>query len=313
MSKVVIIEELVLPEFEVQEVTIVDDGHGQKKPKTICVDFDGVIHSYESGWRGEGVYNEPVPSAAVALQFLREREWYIIIYTCRDEPHQIAAYLNHHCIPFDSINENNHSPGNNSPKPHADVYLDDRAIQFNGDWVKAVQEIDSFKPWYHREDKREAQVKVEDTCSDACRKCGSPIRNERPVKYRDECYHRECIYDSRTAQKISELERKVKVFTLTAEERREAERELGEAILMAKFHPLLRFGADDNSDPEANNESKLEMDDDQTHKNDPVERGKKSTTKNFIERDDTQLHQDDPGRPAYPREIEKFHNPRHLK
>jgi len=39
----------------------------QDKP-TICLDFDGVLHSYESGWKGIDVIPDPpVPGAFEAL------------------------------------------------------------------------------------------------------------------------------------------------------------------------------------------------------------------------------------------------------
>lgn len=31
--------------------------------KTICVDFDGVIHKYSKGWQGDVIYDEPVEGA----------------------------------------------------------------------------------------------------------------------------------------------------------------------------------------------------------------------------------------------------------
>jgi hypothetical protein len=39
------------------------------KKGTVVFDFDGVIHSYTSGWQGEGVANDPiVPGMAEELK-----------------------------------------------------------------------------------------------------------------------------------------------------------------------------------------------------------------------------------------------------
>lgn len=46
--------------------------------KTICIDFDGVLHSYTSGWQGEDVASDPpVPGA---IEWLREMIRNLIIY-----------------------------------------------------------------------------------------------------------------------------------------------------------------------------------------------------------------------------------------
>ncbi len=37
-------------------------------------------------------------------------------------------------------------------KPYADVYIDDRAIQFNGDWDKTIKEALKFQSWEKRKD-----------------------------------------------------------------------------------------------------------------------------------------------------------------
>ena len=31
--------------------------------KTICIDFDGVIHDYSKGWQGEDVFGQIIPNA----------------------------------------------------------------------------------------------------------------------------------------------------------------------------------------------------------------------------------------------------------
>lgn len=31
--------------------------------KTICIDFDGVIHDYSKGWQGEDVFGQMIPNA----------------------------------------------------------------------------------------------------------------------------------------------------------------------------------------------------------------------------------------------------------
>jgi len=112
--------------------------------RTICIDLDGTIADDSSGFQGVGIFGAPLPGAVDALRQLKAEGWTIIIHTCRLETVDIDAYLNSWGIPFDGINEERHLYNGlpcNPAKPTADVYLDDRAIRFKGNWKKALQQI----------------------------------------------------------------------------------------------------------------------------------------------------------------------------
>ena len=92
---------------------------------------------------------------AEALQALKDKGWKIYIFSTRtnkmfrkkDEEDQEVAmkrWLAEYEIPFDKIWT--------FGKPMADVYLDDRAIGFRGDWNSSLQEIENFVPWTKAED-----------------------------------------------------------------------------------------------------------------------------------------------------------------
>jgi len=117
---------------------------------TIAIDFDGVIHAYSRGWQGGEIYDPPVIGTREALTELREKGWKIYIFSTRtnkiyhknDHPPQeerMKTYLEEHGIPYDKI----WSFG----KPMADIYLDDRALNFRGKWVDSLQEIEQFQVW----------------------------------------------------------------------------------------------------------------------------------------------------------------------
>lgn len=115
--------------------------------KTICIDFDGVIAQYE-GWKGEDVFGEPVDGVQTALEVLKKNGYTIIIYTTRSANAKLKKYLEKNSIPYDYINENPDQPeGSNKGKPIADVYIDDRAICFRGNWKYTLEEIAMFKPY----------------------------------------------------------------------------------------------------------------------------------------------------------------------
>ena len=120
-----------------------------EKRRTIAIDFDGVISNYQ-GYKGKGNFAPPVPGCKNFLDKLREEGWTIIVFTTRSEIPQIEAYMLEFRIPYDYINEN---PENKkldcSPwKILADIYLDDRAICFEGVYSKELlTRIIDFQPW----------------------------------------------------------------------------------------------------------------------------------------------------------------------
>ncbi len=117
------------------------------KQKIVCVDLDGTIAHYKE-WEGEDHFGEPVPGARDALGKLRDMGWTVIVYTTRSNREKIKQYLEQNSIPFDYINESPFQPANAvGGKIYAQVYVDDRAIQFNGNWQDTLAEIIRFKAW----------------------------------------------------------------------------------------------------------------------------------------------------------------------
>lgn len=115
--------------------------------KTICVDFDGVIAQYD-GFKGNDIFGDPIDGVQSAMEVLKKKEFTIIIFTTRTASSKLKKYLNDNHITYDYINENPDQPkGSNSGKPIADIYLDDRAICFKGNWKYALESIASFIPW----------------------------------------------------------------------------------------------------------------------------------------------------------------------
>lgn len=112
--------------------------------KTICIDIDGTI-SHFIEWQGATVFGEVLPGAVENIQRLKNTGYFIIIYTTRADKNAIANFLRQNSIPFDAINENPSQPDNAiGGKPIADVYLDDRNVQFSGDWDKAYNDVVTF-------------------------------------------------------------------------------------------------------------------------------------------------------------------------
>src|ERR1700752_1487175 len=109
----------------------------------LCLDFDGVIHSYERGWQGGEIYG----SATVGFfeWAKRAQEYFrLVVYSSRskepDRLHDMQEWLHvQYAAWLRSLVIN---PGNipeidlefAHEKPPAFLTIDDRAIQFSGDW-----------------------------------------------------------------------------------------------------------------------------------------------------------------------------------
>ena len=114
--------------------------------KTVVFDFDGVIHSYTSGWKGEDVIPDPpVEGIADNIQKIREAGYAVAVVSTRcASPKGMEAvnkYLADNEIAVDKVCKE---------KPPAIVYIDDRAICFDGRSDELLEKINNFKPWYQK-------------------------------------------------------------------------------------------------------------------------------------------------------------------
>lgn len=119
----------------------------------LCLDFDGVLHSYESGWKGADV----IPDAAVpgAVEFLVSavNEFTVAIYSSRSGQEngimamQFWLKLNlYRAMEQGDADEVLGQIQWPTEKPPALVTIDDRAITFTGEWP-SIAALKSFKPW----------------------------------------------------------------------------------------------------------------------------------------------------------------------
>lgn len=117
--------------------------------RTICLDFDGVLHSYESGWQGIDVIpDEPVPGAFEALAKYVE-VFDVCIYSSRSSSslgvEAMKAWMHRHGLPLEVFEQ----LGWPTQKPPALYGLDDRVERFEGRFP-SVETILAFKPWNKR-------------------------------------------------------------------------------------------------------------------------------------------------------------------
>jgi hypothetical protein len=131
------------------------------KNPIICVDFDGVIHSYTSGWKGVSVIpDDPVPGAIDwlvahlpvpdALGLSGAYDGPIVeIYSSRSKSwfgrRAMKKWLVKHGLHRSYIDDNILKFP--TKKPAAFLTIDDRAICFNGKFP-STEDMLGFKPWY---------------------------------------------------------------------------------------------------------------------------------------------------------------------
>lgn len=119
-----------------------------KKQKTVAIDFDGVLADYSKGYQGKDVFGALIPGADNATKVLKENGWRIIIYTTRPATDALKKWLSDNNIAYDYINENPDQPEESKGcKLIADIYIDDRAMEFRGHWKWLVGECANFKSW----------------------------------------------------------------------------------------------------------------------------------------------------------------------
>lgn len=129
----------------------------------LCVDFDGVVHSYVSGWKGETVIPDPPVYGALRWLWKATEWWDVQIYSSRSKSEAGRLAMREWMMTYSDAEFGPDHPMSapltaaNYPitfcheKPSAFLTIDDRAICFEGDW----SELDpcgllDFKPWNKR-------------------------------------------------------------------------------------------------------------------------------------------------------------------
>lgn len=122
----------------------------------LCLDFDGVVHLYSTGWKGVDVISDPITDGF--WEWVEEAKKYftLVVYSSRSkEPAGIAAmlaWLVHDRK--DWLEKGGVSDDDElvlsfaSEKPAAFLTIDDRCLTFTGNWSDFPPSLlRNFKPW----------------------------------------------------------------------------------------------------------------------------------------------------------------------
>ena len=125
----------------------------------LCLDFDGVIHSYTSGWKGIDVIPDPVVPGFFEWAEKAAKHFKLVIYSSRSKTESgrmaMTAWLieqrkkwreqgGMHTV------EDPLSFEFSDEKPPAFLTIDDRARTFYGDWTDPLydpEQLIIFRPW----------------------------------------------------------------------------------------------------------------------------------------------------------------------
>lgn len=127
----------------------------------LCIDFDGVIHSYEKGWQGGEIYGTVVPGFFDWAENAKDH-FQLVVYSSRSRTDAGREAMwnwmaDRICDWLDSFDYAASDPALRmkhfdfvSEKPPAFLTIDDRGVRFEGNW--AAPELDpeamlAFKPW----------------------------------------------------------------------------------------------------------------------------------------------------------------------
>lgn len=115
--------------------------------KTIVFDFDGVIHSYTSGWKGEDIVADPpVDGIREVMKRLIQNGYEVVIVSTRSSTESgrnaMIKWLSEYGVEYTIISD---------VKPPALVYVDDRALCFDPKNVSTLyDDIVGFKTWMQK-------------------------------------------------------------------------------------------------------------------------------------------------------------------
>jgi hypothetical protein len=126
----------------------------------LCLDFDGVIHSYSSGWKGADVIPDPPVDGAMKFIWDASEHFRVAIFSSRtNQPGGFGAmqsWLYEHFHGYSATRATQWEAEQKlgeiewpTEKPAAFITIDDRALTFDGTWP-TIEALKEFQPWNKR-------------------------------------------------------------------------------------------------------------------------------------------------------------------
>ena len=122
----------------------------------LCLDFDGVIHSYTSGWKGIDVISDPPVDGAIKSLYEYIEHFKVCIFSTRNSSPEGIRAMREWLSKWDADywKDKRYQPRTAlvlciefpTEKPSAFVGIDDRILTFEGKFP-SVKTLINFKPW----------------------------------------------------------------------------------------------------------------------------------------------------------------------
>lgn len=111
------------------------------KKQHFAIDLDGTLLKYD-GWKGEDHFGEPIKGARQWVEKKLRDGHAVTVFTTRTNFQAVSEALQRHGFPK--------LPVTNIKSPKFSVFIDDRAMTFDGpeDWESFT--LDDFRPWWQR-------------------------------------------------------------------------------------------------------------------------------------------------------------------
>ena len=133
-----------------------------KRKKLLCVDFDGVLHSYMTPWQGADVVSDPPVDGAMEwlIDMELSEDYQVCIYSSRSRyragiramKEWVEGWMGHvdpQVYDQEQIDATLKNLVFLSQKPPAYLTIDDRAICFRGVFP-TIQDMDDFRLWFDK-------------------------------------------------------------------------------------------------------------------------------------------------------------------
>jgi len=122
----------------------------------LVLDFDGVVHSYTSGWQGAAIIPDPPVPGAIQFILSALHVFDVCIFSSRSEIYSGREAMRHWLYGHSGAfwYPSPEGPGLEEVrfpehKPAAFLSIDDRALLFDGTWPDPAKLL-GFKPWNKR-------------------------------------------------------------------------------------------------------------------------------------------------------------------